>query len=398
MRISTITKVLAQYLFWAVAICFFAWFFKQEDKAIMLCLAMLMTFALCYVARTPYMLYISTVLHILSGGIPAIFYIVGKIGMPALIFIILYIVLSLIARIRKAEFMDRAHTFQQVVIVILYLVGCIVEYDHMLVMYGGLFGFTFLFFLQNILERNEAYIDNVSAGSDSNNRKMINSSDVMSIIAVLGMMIICLLFSLLGKVGPFAFISGKIGSKTRNALDFIKRVAMMRPSATSEQVTIPDGGGLEMETPAPVDMPDTGFDKFLGFVGAMTAILVVLFVIVFGAIDLYRQIKKKKNRPEFEQEISISARKEKKPKKVNPRKTDPSYSNRKSARKIYKKKIRGKNQGQRQDLDTRTPVEQAVKVSDQGIILEEEFVDIYEKARYSKEKVSKEDIKKMQNM
>ena len=80
---------------------------------------------------------------------------------------------------------------------------------------------------------------------------------------------------------------------------------------------------------------------------------------------------------------------------INPAKLDKSYNNRTAIRKIYKKRIKGKRFGRRDDLNNCTPMEQMNKSNMDGNEISNEFVEMYEKARYSNDEITKNDVKNM---
>lgn len=101
--------------------------------------------------------------------------------------------------------------------------------------------------------------------------------------------------------------------------------------------------------------------------------------------------------PDLGTEVKIAKQEEKEEKIEKPVKVQ-DYSHRKAIRRIYKNKIK-KGRGKRNDdLMSKTPEEQRNKKLQEGYDVSGEFVAMYERARYSRDIITKQDVKDMQNL
>jgi hypothetical protein len=72
--------------------------------------------------------------------------------------------------------------------------------------------------------------------------------------------------------------------------------------------------------------------------------------------------------------------------------------NRKSIRRMYRNSVL-KGRGKRNDdLVSKTPYEHRAKRQSEGVEISKDFVNMYEKARYGNETITKADVKNMHNL
>lgn len=396
MKISTITRILSQLIFWGVVVVFYRWLLKLDDNVWFCVVTMYATMAIAALSRIPVSKKVSFAAHIGCLLVPVVPYTSYHTGVAILILCYGYAVLSYASKFPRKCFMNRAHALQQVVIIGMYLLFVACDYKHIDIVFAMLCMFTFIYMLQRNLERNEEYVNNVMESSVVDTNKMLRISDTIAVIATAVVMIVCVLASFMGKMGPFGTFSEFIKNKTVFICTSLKNIATTKGSVGAEP-EYPTEIIEEATTASGPNIFDTD-DTTSGTIRFFILLVIIVIVIDFY---IYRWVKKKKENyvpPEHEEEINIHVKKEKKPKKVNPRKTDPFYGNRKTIRRIYKRRVKGGTDAKRQDLETRTPHEQKNKVSQDGVEVSGEFVDMYERARYSDQKVTKEDIKKMQKL
>ena len=100
--------------------------------------------------------------------------------------------------------------------------------------------------------------------------------------------------------------------------------------------------------------------------------------------------KDKQNKKEDKWKAELNSEKLKK------RERTDSY--RKAIRRIYKVRIK-KGRGRRNDdLVSKTPHEQRNKKISEGYEVSRDFVEMYEKARYGRDNVTKDDVRNMHNL
>lgn len=395
MKISTLTRIISQLIFWGAAVVFFKWMFQLDDKVLYCLITMYATMGICAISRIPAGIKISLSSHLASLLVPIVSYSSYKTGTAMMIFCFAYIILSFVSKATKKTFMNRAHPFMQEIIIGMYLLMVAGEYEHIDRFFAMLSMFTFVYMMQRNVERNEEYVNKVMESSVVDTNKMLRVSDFIAIVASAFIMLISMLMSLLGRVGPFAAFSEFIKNKTVFIYDAFKDFATTRGNVGSVQQELP----TEYIKKKITEEPNT-FNTDDTTVGTLRLVIIIIIIVMLLDLYIYRWVKRSKdNIPQQQEEkIDIRVKKEKKPKKVNPRKTDSSYSNRKIIRRIYRRRVKGGTDAKRQDLETRTPHEQKTKVIQDGVEVSSEFVDMYERARYSDQKVTKEDIKKMQKL
>lgn len=397
MKMSTIVRVMAQIVFWFTGIMFYSWIFTLDDPVWALALMTVITVVLAGFCRMIKNKPLTFLAHILLAIVPVMFVMLEVLSNASMFFGIGIIVLSLIARLSGAKFMDRGHNFGRVVLIVLYLIGSVMGYKYMWLNFAGVFVYTFLVFMQNNFEKNEEFVENECYSSTVDIDKTKGVSNLLTLVISLVMAVVCLLFSLLGKIPVLADLSSLMRLKLNNVFSFLKRVSFnnnVRENITEEpSMFVEENAG---------EVSDTSERPFLDKVFGIIAIIIIVGLFVYA---IYSGIKRlygyymRRHKMESVEEVEVSLKKDSpvKKKKINPRELDKSYSNRKALRRIYKKRIKGKS-GKREDLVNKTPYEQRKKSLDEGNNISTEFVDMYERARYSTEEVTREDVRKMNKM
>lgn len=398
MKMSGIVKVLSQLVFWFGGIMFFTWLFTLSEKWWMLLLVVIYTaISTTFVRKLKNKLFIFLA-HLLSAGVPGVFMVTELISPITAIFVAGIIILSMMARYADSSFMDKGHSFGMFVMVVIYMVGSIMNYTNMWLQFALIIVYALLMFLEKNVSKNEEYVEGISYSSvvDVGKMQMIPNIMTLSVTLIIGLVTVAVSF--LAKIPPLAAASSFIRQKAQGFLSFLKRVNVGTPTIgdgeIEDGITMPEDGTVvkipEGESP---EITKTLWDKVL--IGFFVALFIAcLIYIVYSLIRRLYNHYQKLYRMGLIDEQQVSIKKKKKVRKINPAKDDISYSNRKALRKIYKKRIRGKT-GKREDFYCRTPYEQRTKSLTEGNQISEEFVDLYEKARYSQHAITKEDVKLM---
>lgn len=400
MKMSKLLRVASQMVFWCPIILFSAWLFKLYGATQWLVLMTVLTVIGTGFARMVKNKLLGFLCHALVMVVPGILVVTNKLALMALFFGLAIIILSLMSTWAESEFMEKPHGFGQFVLFVVYFVGTIMEYPGLVFHFIMFVAYTFLIFLERNIKENEDYIHGVSYTSVMDIKKMHVVSNMVTFIISLGMLTVCVIVSMLGQLGPVRALSAFLTSKLKNVLGFLKQIDIDFWANTRDPQNgnkLPDADKDPFQGNANMngdisELNDTLLDKVVFWILIIITII-ALFVIIFL---IFRKLYKKyllsqKDGVEENQTIITKA---KKARKENLKKTDASYSNRKAVRKLYKKQVKGKS-GRREDFVNFTPREQVDKSRLEGNEIKEEILGIYEKARYSKEEITKEDVKNM---
>lgn len=397
MKTSTIIRYLAQTLYWFNCILFVSWIFTSNDvEWILLLMAAVLVLA-GFVFRIPKLKVISVLLHTTALMIPIIFRAWANISLPAMIVGILMIAFSVISKCADLKTMSRASLFGKFSLVFIYCLGSVMNYRYMFILFAGIFVFFVLEFLQNNFEKNEGYIDNLCDTAIVDINKTKNMANLMTVLSSLIIALVCGLITLLGKIPPAAALSGWLNNKFSNILSFLKRITLapFQDAVVTEKPT-------EQESWISETWNDTSDRSIERYIFTAIAIIAVVAVLVGGIYLLVKKIYKYylelQHTGYMDEEVSIKKEVSEKKRKIRPKDLDKSYNNRKALRRIYKKRIKGGKSGRRDDFISRTPYEQRDKTIADGNNVSTDFVDMYERARYSNEAVTKEDVRKMSKM
>lgn len=397
MKMSIIVRNVSQVLFWFNCILFFSWVVTQNDSPLMILLMTLFLVVAGFFCRKLHNKLFIFLTHACMIAIPGIFWAGNKLSRMSMLFAVGIIICSLISRYAESEFMDRAHTFGKFALTVLYLTGTIMNYKYNVVLFCCLFAYFFLEFIQNNFEKNEEYADSLNYNSIEELNKTQLMANLMTFIITLIMAAVCGVITLIGIIPPVAGLSNRIATKIKELFDFLKRVDL-KPSDKEpvvEDILVP--GQTDNISDMDNVLPHTTTDDVVFIIGIVLVTASLIFIIYFAIRKLYKYYLKLQQLGLLDEEVSLKKDKPKK-KKINPAELDGSYSNRMALRRIYKKRVKGRKNGRREDFINRTPYEQREKIMGEGNNVSTEFVDMYERARYSKEVVTKEDVRRMSRM
>lgn len=395
MKMSKILRVISQIIFWCAAVYLFADITKVANCEGWLFLMTLLTVAATNFARMVKNKFLTFVCHLLSVGICGFFVVTNLIPVVIIFFAIILVALSVIAAWAEADFMDRPHGFGQFVLLITYIVGAIMNYDKLWLHFILFVFYVFLVFAERNVRNSEEYIHGVSYTSVMDIKKMHNVSNTITMGISFVVILLSTAFAMIAKISPVAAFGNMIFSKLRQLFSFLKKFNIDlggMNQVDQNEVDVDDSlimGGDAQGTPQE-KLPVTSTDRVVVVILVIVTVLCALIGIYLMMRGLYK--KYLMSQREGVDEKSIALAKTKKKKHENPKKTDASYSNRKAVRKIYKKRVKGKS-GRREDFYNYTPTEQINKSLAEGNDVSEEMIEIYEKARYSKEEITKDDVR-----
>lgn len=398
MKMSNLLRVISQVVFWCAGIYLFAAITKVEHCEGWLFLMTSLTVTGTNFSRMIKNKFLTFVCHLLVVGVCGFFIVTNLIPTVTIFFAIGLVVLSLIAAWAEVDFMDRPHGFGQFVLLATYIVGAIINYDKLWLHFILFVMYVFLVFAELNVRNSEEYIHGVSYTSVMDIKKMHNVSNTITMGISFVIIILSVAFAMLGKISPVASLGNFIFSKLRYLLSFLKKFNINlgglneidnNSSSDNDDDSFLMGGenGVTQEK-----LPVTTTDKVVVIILVIVTVICALVGIYLMMRGLYKKYLMSQRDGVDEKRIAIA--KTKKKKKEDPKKSDASYSNRKAVRKIYKKRVKGKS-GRRDDFVNITPEEQVNKSRSEGNNISDEVLNIYEKARYSKESISKEDVKRM---
>lgn len=397
MKISTIVRFLSQLTFWYGGIMFYTWFLTLNEDCWMLlavCICALIATNLARKFKNKAFIFL---VHALSAGLLGVFIVTDLISRYTGIFLAAIVILSMIARYAESSFMDKGHSFGMFLLVAMYLVGSVMNYKYMWLQFALIVVYSVLMFLERNVSKNEEYIDGLSYTSVIDEDKMQVITNLMSISFSLVIGLVTVVLSFIGKIPPLAALSNLIKTKLQGSFAFLQRVNINNPVKDDEIIEdspLPEEGEIiDVPEGTPEEIQQTLFEKIVFY------LLIALFIacLIYAIYSVIRYVYNhylKLYRMGLIDEEQVSLKKKKHVRKEDPSKTDISYSNRKALRKIYKKRIKGKS-GRREDFYCRTPYEQRSKSLAEGNAISEEFVELYEKARYSSQMITKDDVKRM---
>ena len=399
MKLSVIFRIITVSIFWAAIGLFVYWFFELDGKIPAVALMSLSTALVTYFARLPKNKGFSFLFHLMVLAIPGICAATELVGIPVMIYGMGIAVISYITKLADSAAMDRGNWFGTIVLVILYLLGAIMDYNMMGIHLAILIAYTFLVFVEANLYQCEEYIEKVGYHAVFNAKKVKSASYTIILTIAGGILVICIIATLMGKIPPFAALSAFMCTKWKTLFKFLKRV---KYKGTDNSTNIDSG---EVINPVEDELPN-GEEEIQEIIASnsdifvmsllLSAFIVCCLYIVYAVIKkLYKKFLQFEN--EGVQEEHLSTKKKKKAKE-NPAEEDKYYNNRTAVRKIYKKRIKGKRFGRRDDLKNCTPMEQLDKSLQDGNEVSKEMVELYEKARYSKEEITKNDVKNMEKI
>lgn len=390
MKLSTVMKPLSVLLFYLP----FTWmlyslFTQGKDLYIVLGIAFIM-FMLMYFLRKHDTKAIRIFLCILLL-LTLSFVEVGFFLLPVPVYILWMIfgIASLVDIAKETHFMEKSNEFYSVLFVILYTVVYSYEKANMYIAFGFFALYVIAKHIQNVSLRNEQQLDIISNYSVIDRTQMQSNSNKASIKTGLIMLLVCISIGLIGKISVFDGFNHGVRNAVKTVVNY---VAHFDKKEEAEQ---PEGDMDMIEVEMGVDeTPVHSFWKVLGIVGTIATIIYLIFLIVDKIITI------RKNRvymPDLGTEVRI-IKEEEKEEKIKKAGKPEDFSYRKAMRRMYRNKIK-KGRGKRNDdLMSKTPEEQRNKKISEGYEVSTDFVEMYERARYSDEAITKKDVKDMQNM
>lgn len=396
MKLSGILRAVSIAIFWVAIGLFVYWFFDLNCKIPIVIIMSGVTPLLAFFARVPKNVGFSFLFHFLTLALPGIFAVTELIDLPLMFFGMGIVVISYIAKLAQSKILDRGNGFGCVVLVLIYLIGSVMDYNMIWAHFGIMVVYMILVFTEVNIQKAEDYIEKSSYHSVVDIKKLSGISYTVILIIAVATLVICLIFAFIGKIEPLALLSAFFHSKWKQLFKFLKRLKYRDDGVQND---------IDKETPAnPFEgeqMPEGSLEPEVEITNndiVCTAFMLSLFltcllyIIYVFLKKMYQKYLQYKTEGINEEHIDI---KKKNRVKDNPAKDDRSYSNRMTIRKIYKKRIKGKRNGRREDFNNCTPMEQRVKSNLDGNEISTEMIDLYEKARYSKEEITKNDVKNM---
>lgn len=390
MKLSTVMKPLSVLLFYLP----FTWmlyslFTQGKDLYIVLGIAFIM-FMLMYFLRkheTKAVRIFLCILLILALSFVEVGFFLLPI--PVYIFWMIFGIVSLVDIAKETYFMEKTNEFYSVLYIILYAVVYSFEKVNMYIAFCFFAVYVIAKHIQNVSLRNEQQLDIISNYSVIDRTQMQSGSNKSSIKTGLIMIVLCTLIGFVGKLSVFDGFNHGVRNIIKSVVNYVAHFD------EKGEVEEPEGDMDMPEVEMGVDeTPVHPFWKVLGIVGTIATIIYLIFLIVDKIITI------RKNRvymPDLGTEVRI-IKEEEKEEKIKKAGKPEDFSYRKAMRRLYRNKIK-KGRGKRNDdLMSKTPEEQRSKKISEGYEVSQDFVSMYERARYSDEIITKKDVKDMQNM
>lgn len=309
---------------------------------------------------------------------------------PVYILWMIFGIASLVDIAKETHFMEKSNEFYSVLFVILYAAVYAYEKANMYIAFGFFALYVIAKHIQNVSLRNEQQLDIISNYSVIDRTQMQSNSNKASIKTGLIMLVICIAIGLAGKLSVFDGFNHGVRNAVKTVVSYVANFDKEKQETTTEK------GDEELpQVEMGIDeSPVHPFWKVLGIVGTIAVTIYLIFLIVDKIITI------RKNRvymPDLGTEVKI-VKKEEKEEKTRKSTKPEDFSYRKAIRRMYRNKIK-KGRGKRNDdLMSKTPEEQRNKKISEGYEVSTDFVEMYERARYSDETITKNDVKDMQNM
>lgn len=389
MKLSNITKPVTGLLFWSM-LTYILYSFADSswNLGITMGVAMLI-FMLCYMIRMMQNKTAKFFLHF----IVATAFGLAEFGMilyraPLFIMWIIFIILSIAASFSDKDFISNMNGAYIFISVVAFIIAFAHGTTDMLALYFMEATFIMLHYMQQTAIRQEENIKIMSSYSVMNEKELYSESSKVTFVSHVILYVICLLIGLIGKIPFFRIISNKIFKIFNRAFDIVK-------SFKTGEVTYPaDDGDISGDTIEVNEEPITPVHPAWRIIGIVGFTLIMIYLI-FLIVDRIRTARKNRvYMPDLDVKTEVKQIKEEK--KLKKRERTDSY--RKAIRRIYKVRIK-KGRGKRNDdLISKTPHEQRSKKVSEGYEVSKDFVEMYEKARYGQDKVTKDDVKNMHNL
>ena len=390
MKMSKIFKPLTSIIFWWI----FAWsvhtIYPGGKSAYQPLIVMFIVWSLCQIIRMKAPKVLNVFLHItMLGVVGSIQFFFDAMTMPVLILMIFHVIMSFAARTSGLQFMDKGTGGHLTVVILLYFVTFVIGRTDMLIFYFAFVTFFVLQFIQNVIIKNEEHIDIISEYSVMDVHDVRYNSNRMTLITGAIIAVVCTGLGFLGRLEILKSLMNKIKS---GVLGFLNKVGI--DTSYSEPIAGPPPSG-DVPPPTFGEPEVTNHHPAWTVVGIVLTILILIYI-VDSIIRLI--IRSRKNRvymPDLGKEEDIVKRK-KEAKERKLRAID--MGNRKSIRRMYRNSVL-KGRGKRNDdLVSKTPYEHRAKRQSEGVEISKDFVNMYEKARYGNETITKADVKNMHNL
>lgn len=309
---------------------------------------------------------------------------------PVYIFWMIFGIASLVDIAKEMHFMEKSNEFYSVLFIVMYTLVFTFEKADTYIAFALFALYVIAKHIQNVCLRNEHQLEIISNYSVIDRTQMQSNSNKSSIKTGLIMLLICISIGLIGKLSVFDGFNNGVRNVVKNVVNYVAHF-----DKGKEEVT-PEIGDEELpQVEMGVDeTPVHPFWKVLGIIGTIVVIIYLIFLIVDKIITI------RKNRvymPDLGTEVKLVKQEEKEEKTKKSTKPE-DFSYRKAIRRMYRNKIK-KGRGKRNDdLMSKTPEEQRNKKISEGYEVSTDFVEMYERARYSDEAITKKDVKDMQNM
>lgn len=389
MKLSNITKPVTGLLFWSM-LTYILYSFADSSWNLGITMGVVMLiFMLCYMIRMMQNKTAKFFLHF----IVATAFGLAEFGMilyraPLFIMWIIFIILSIAASFSDKDFISNMNGAYIFISVVAFIIAFAHGTTDMLALYFMEATFIMLHYMQQTAIRQEENIKIMSSYSVMNEKELYSESSKVTFVTHIILYVICLLIGLIGKIPFFRIISNKIFKIFNRAFDIVK-------SFKTGEVTYPaDDGDISGDTIEVNEEPITPVHPAWRIIGIVGFTLIMIYLI-FLIVDRIRTARKNRvYMPDLDVKTEVKQIKEKK--KLKKRERTDSY--RKAIRRIYKVRIK-KGRGKRNDdLISKTPHEQRSKKVSEGYEVSKDFVEMYEKARYGQDKVTKDDVKNMHNL
>lgn len=391
MKLSSIFKPLTSIIFWWI----FAWsvhtIYTGGKAVYEPLIVMFIVWSLCQIIRKKAPKVLNVIFHItMLGVIGSIQFFFDAMTIPMLVLMIIHVVMSFAARTSGLQFMDKGTGGHLTVVILLYFVTFVIGKTDMLIFYFAFVIYFVLQFVQNVIIKNEEHIDIISEYSVMDVHDVRYNSNKMTLITGAIIAVVCTGLGFLGRLDILKALMNKIKS---GFLGFLNKVGINTDFREPISEMPPPSGDVPPPTFGEPEVTD--HHPAWTVIGIVLTILIFIYIIDSIVRLIIRHRKSIVYMPDLGKEEDIAKRK-KEAKERKRRAVD--FGNRKSIRRIYRNSVL-KGRGKRNDdLVSKTPYEHRAKRQSEGVEISKEFVNMYEKARYGNEDITRADVKSMHNL
>lgn len=391
MKLSVILGPLTAIIFWLSGTYILNCIQKSSGELYIVLLMTAILCLVCYYIRKKIPSVMQVVIHIVVLFCFLLLeYVTEIISVSIVVFLVIHIIISMIAGAKKLNILDLPKGFHTAVFFIFYAIAFIEGSANLYAVYMLFAAFVVSRNVLNTSVRNEDYIEVISSYSVMDRRELQSGSNRTTIKSGLILAGISIAFGLLGRIGIF----NELMNRLKNGIwKIIEAVSALRQSKVNNPVEPEPNIPIEDNTQLVESPDDSGIWAIIGYVCAVIILLYMIFLI----IDKINTVRKNKViMPEFATVTTVS--REVFDEKIKKEVKTPDWSHRRSIRRLYRQRIQ-KGRGKiNEDLYSNTPNEHRNKKLNEGIQVSEEFVALYERARYSGESMTREDVKNMKNI